>query len=342
MLSLSDLKHQSEIENLNDQIAERLRERGWKVETSIGTSRFKVDLGLVDPRDSGRFLLGIMCGGESFREADAAYDREILQNSVLKGLGWQIRRVYAMDWLDNEVKVIDDLVKTAQDLLAAEPQESHVSPEPKNLAPVTRQTPYVPHDLKQRKLMMDDFLNVNNASTIAAELKLMIDTEGPIPRSLLAKRARALYDLSRVTPKMEKQVELILNTIRPVTTRSGDMPVYWPQNISPAEFDQYRRTLPDDTDRQLADIAPEEILAALKDGLPEPQSERSLIRQTAERLGHPQLNVDNEHLLEAVINFGILTDVLEKTSEGLIRQIMPRISNPVSEIPSERMNPDRQ
>lgn len=341
-LSLSDLKHQSEIENLNDQIAERLRERGWKVETSIGTSRFKVDLGLVDPRDSGRFLLGIMCGGESFREADAAYDREILQNSVLKGLGWQIRRVYAMDWLDNEVKVIDDLVKTAQDLLAAEPQESHVSPEPKNLAPVTRQTPYVPHDLKQRKLMMDDFLNVNNASTIAAELKLMIDTEGPIPRSLLAKRARALYDLSRVTPKMEKQVELILNTIRPVTTRSGDMPVYWPQNISPAEFDQYRRTLPDDTDRQLADIAPEEILAALKDGLPEPQSERSLIRQTAERLGHPQLNVDNEHLLEAVINFGILTDVLEKTSEGLIRQIMPRISNPVSEIPSERMNPDRQ
>ena len=95
------------------------------------------------------------------------------------------------------------------------------------------------HTVPPRRLMLDEFLKVANANVIGQELKGIIEAEGPIARTLLAKRARRLYDLNRVTPKMEQHLELILNKVRPVMTPSADVPVYWPDGTDPQATAQY-------------------------------------------------------------------------------------------------------
>ncbi|NLB23692.1 MAG: DUF3320 domain-containing protein [Clostridium sp.] len=320
-LSLEEIRKTSSSINLNGLLAERLRERGWIVETSIGTSRFKVDLGLVDPKNPDRFILGVMCGGESYRRAQAAYDREVLQKSILKGLGWEIERVFAMDWLEDEEGVVEHLIRRAEDILLMESKQAlkkegpSEEQEPQN-AVEDRPKPYHRHSLQPRKLMMNEFLRVTNANQIGEEMNAIIEAEGPISRTLLAKRARDLYELSKVTIKMEEHLELVMNKVRPQMTLSADVPIYWSKDQDPALFDHFRRTLPDDNDRELLDIAPEEIISALREVLTTPQTERQLIRQTADLLGHPQLSIDKERWLLSILNVAVLNGEIQRDMNG--------------------------
>lgn len=96
------------------QIAEQLRERGYKVDLHVGTSGYRVDLGVVDKADPGHYVLAVLTDGISYREGATARDREVLREQVLRQLGWRIHRVWSLDWLDNPAKVIDQIVSAIQ------------------------------------------------------------------------------------------------------------------------------------------------------------------------------------------------------------------------------------
>merc|ERR1739841_354215 len=44
-------------------VAEALRQKGWEVRTQIGVSKFRIDLGIVNPERAGASLAGIECDG---------------------------------------------------------------------------------------------------------------------------------------------------------------------------------------------------------------------------------------------------------------------------------------
>ena len=90
-------------------IAERLRERGYSVDTNIGTSAYRVDIGVMDPEDKDTYMLGILIDGKNCHAADGAYDRFVSPESVLRGLGWKIKRIWALDWLDDSDAVLDTI-----------------------------------------------------------------------------------------------------------------------------------------------------------------------------------------------------------------------------------------
>jgi len=79
-------------------VAEALAARGWRVHPQIGVSRFRIDLGIVDPDAPGRFLAGIECDGATYHRAATARDRDKLREQVLRGLGWEIVRIWSTDW----------------------------------------------------------------------------------------------------------------------------------------------------------------------------------------------------------------------------------------------------
>ena len=96
------------------QIASRLKERGYDVKTSVGSSAFKVDVAVVDPTNSDRYLLGIICDGEGYYRLKTARDREVVQPSVLRMLGWNLMHIWSIDWLlhqDMILKRINDRIK---------------------------------------------------------------------------------------------------------------------------------------------------------------------------------------------------------------------------------------
>lgn len=95
---------------LPELIAAPLRERGFQVDTYVGKSAFRVDLAIVDPANSDRYILGILCDGKSYYATPTARDREIVQPTVLRGLGWNTLRVWSVDWLNDSQSVIDSIV----------------------------------------------------------------------------------------------------------------------------------------------------------------------------------------------------------------------------------------
>ena len=83
-----------------EKIAAELRADGHIVHTGIGSSDFRVDVGVVDPSHPGSYLYGILLDGPGYASAESARDREIIRPQVLEGLGWTIRRNWILDRYD--------------------------------------------------------------------------------------------------------------------------------------------------------------------------------------------------------------------------------------------------
>ena len=92
------------------QIARKLEAEGLKVKTFVGNSRFKVNIAIVDPHDERRYLLGILLDDKLYHAIPTMSDREIVQPSVLKSLGWNVKRVWTLDWFDRPKHVIDNIL----------------------------------------------------------------------------------------------------------------------------------------------------------------------------------------------------------------------------------------
>jgi hypothetical protein len=84
-----------------EKIAEELRAEGHIVHTNIGTSDFRVDVGVVDPVRPDTYLYGILLDGPGYASAESARDREIIRPQVLEGLGWTLERNWILDRYDD-------------------------------------------------------------------------------------------------------------------------------------------------------------------------------------------------------------------------------------------------
>jgi very-short-patch-repair endonuclease len=79
-------------------IARALADRGWTIRHGVGCGAFKIDLAVVDPNDSDRYVLAIEHDGMAYASAHAARDRDRLRAQVLSQLGWRLHRVWSLDW----------------------------------------------------------------------------------------------------------------------------------------------------------------------------------------------------------------------------------------------------
>lgn len=84
-----------------EKIACELRAQGKEVHTHVGTSSFRVDVGVVDKTRPGNYLYGIILDGPGYASAESARDREIIRPQVLEGLGWTLERKWILDRYDN-------------------------------------------------------------------------------------------------------------------------------------------------------------------------------------------------------------------------------------------------
>ena len=96
--------------SLVDIIADKIRERGFKVNANIGCSGYRVDIAVINSKRPNEYVLGILCDGDNYKAAKTVRDREIIQQETLQLLGWNIHRVWTMDWWENEELVLTDIV----------------------------------------------------------------------------------------------------------------------------------------------------------------------------------------------------------------------------------------
>ena len=74
--------------------------RGYKARKYIGCSGYRIDIAVEHP-EKKEFAAGIECDGFSYALARTARDRDRLRGSVLKNMGWNLYRVWSVEWYRN-------------------------------------------------------------------------------------------------------------------------------------------------------------------------------------------------------------------------------------------------
>ena len=206
-------------------IADRLRSLGYTVHTDIGCSGYKIDIGIVDTENTSNYQLGIICDGKNYKRTKTARDREIVQNNVLKALGWDIYRIWTMDWWEKP----DEVMATIQEAIArkksskvgsmtaagtgsaptevAEPapaaqitnnehsfvlKASPATPE-KQTASVLSTQNRIEQKYKFAKITPysyspEDFFFTDSYSILLSQIRKIMESEAPISKSLLCKK----------------------------------------------------------------------------------------------------------------------------------------------------------
>jgi very-short-patch-repair endonuclease len=108
-------------------VATALSRKGWQVHTQIGASAFRVDLGVVHPDMPGRYLTGVECDGATYHRSATARDRDKLREQVLRGLGWEIVRVWSTDWWIDPRGTLERVHAQLDALLEADRQRQAVN-----------------------------------------------------------------------------------------------------------------------------------------------------------------------------------------------------------------------
>ncbi|MEZ5991334.1 MAG: AAA domain-containing protein [Planctomycetota bacterium] len=99
---------------LEEEIFEALSGRGLTVVPQVGVSGYRIDLGIVDPRDPTRYLLGIECDGAAYHSAISARERDAYRQRFLESRGWKIHRIWSRNWWrdkDAEIRSVLDILK---------------------------------------------------------------------------------------------------------------------------------------------------------------------------------------------------------------------------------------
>ena len=99
-----------ESQSIVTQLADAIRCKGYEVHTGVGTSSFRIDVAIVDPANNERYLLGIICDGQSYYRLKTARDREVVRPTVLRMLGWKIIHVWSIDWILRPESVINEII----------------------------------------------------------------------------------------------------------------------------------------------------------------------------------------------------------------------------------------
>lgn len=99
-------------------VAAALELRGWQIVPQVGVSGFRIDLGIRHPDRAGLYLAGVECDGATYHRSATARDRDKVREQVLRGLGWNILRVWSTDWWFNAGGAIEQLHRALESALA--------------------------------------------------------------------------------------------------------------------------------------------------------------------------------------------------------------------------------
>lgn len=101
---------------LEESIALAVRNLGYAVHPQVGMSGFFIDLAVIDPKNEGRYVLGIECDGAAYHSSRYARERDRLRQEILERRGWKIHRVWSTDWFykpEREIERIKAAIEAA-------------------------------------------------------------------------------------------------------------------------------------------------------------------------------------------------------------------------------------
>lgn len=268
--------------DLESDVAGEIRRLGYDVVHQVGCSGYRIDLGVVDPAEPGRFLLGVECDGATYHSAYTARDRDRLRQQVLEDVGWRIHRIWSPDWAvrrQTEVERLKRAIEKARQSASSRPSLSscNSSINPVNNPPTETQRipimspergnipgtiPYKVVELRPRGRVGRDFHLPQWRQEQCRLLVQLVREEGPVHIDYVAKRMVSTWGLERTGSRI---VAAIMEAVticqeRGSLRRKGKF--LWPLNLTEVSVRVPDPNIPESF-RDIEHIPVEEIQGAL-------------------------------------------------------------------------------
>jgi very-short-patch-repair endonuclease len=301
-------------------IAQKLKDHGYQVDTNVGCSGYRIDLGIVDKRQPSNYILGILCDGENYRQTKTARDREIVQNSVLKMLGWNIHRVWTMDWWEKPEEVlvaIEEAIKMAEQGIEDIPEATSITPDhtptqPNEVEAISLQEApiqsldintlesraekqgyareYTAAILPPAKFFPEDFMYPGYKQYVMGQITEVINAEAPISRQLLCKRVLSAWGIARLGQRLDAHFESLFKMMPFHKVVHEGIACFWQ---SKEQMDNYSIFRPN-SGRDATDLPPEEVANGIKQVLEEQISlpTSDLARLTGQLFGYARMGTN--------------------------------------------------
>jgi very-short-patch-repair endonuclease len=232
----SDGEYESPFE---EEVGEALKRAGFTIHRQVGSSRFRIDLAIVDPRHPDRYILGVECDGKTYHQSKTARDRDRLRQEMLEQLGWSIHRIWSTEWIHHPERELDRVIALVTELMnegaspsgnvPAEPADSSVATDEDSPAvdaespvPAAAMSPTppgglwgsgteetsiaVPYRAAELPCSNEDLWETPVA-TLAETIIQCVGFEGPIHEELLLRRIAASWGYQRAGSRIARHIE---------------------------------------------------------------------------------------------------------------------------------------
>jgi len=193
-----------------ESVAFALREKGWLVQTQIGVSKFRIDLGVIHPDKPGQFLAGIECDGATYHGLPAARDRDRVRHLILENLGWKLLRIWSTDYFIDENSIIERIHNQLSELLALDltQEEKEDELEDTNL--------FEPEEVEEqnsvRNFNPDNYFHDCYKATLDNIAKEILHEKSAISLHELTSDIGWKHNLARTTKKQLDYIESIISS----------------------------------------------------------------------------------------------------------------------------------
>ncbi len=313
--------------DFEESVANFLTLRGYKVHPQVGMAGFYIDLGVLDPSNPARYVLGIECDGATYHSSRSARDRDRIRQQILESRGWRIHRVWSTDWFNRrtaeEHRMLDAL-KRAEFAPKSKPVESR-SPSPSvdtERAPVRERQPRSTVPYKEADFKVSSELPPHEAPVKAQDaVRRIVDIEGPIHEEEVARRLATVWGLDRAGARIQEAARRALRSLeRQVQLQATGE--FWSsthaQTVKPRDRSQTHSS----TLRKAEYLPPSEVSVAatevLKENVRVPVDE--LIVEVARRLGFQRTGQDLQQVIHQTIESQVGT-ILEAHEDGSVMLI---------------------
>ncbi|WP_227006388.1 DUF3320 domain-containing protein [Rufibacter latericius] len=332
-------------------LAEEIRKHGYEVHTGIGCSDYKIDMGVVNPASPDEYILGILCDGHNYASTKTSRDREIVQADVLRLLGWNIYKVWSIEWWENPQRTVNEILTAIKQ---AEEQKT-LAPAPISASEVTSlstpqlltfnqtvgtiksfiakaeatieavtSTAALVYEVCQMETVpttsSEDFLQPWNREKVARQIMQVLATESPISQNLLCKRVLAAWGISRNGSRVNAYFENLFARLPIQKTQLGKSVILWKEEHQPESYPFFRVSELEIQKREADDLPPEEIANGIREILTNQISlpKNELIREASRLFGYARLGANVETAMVSGIAHAIDKGYAVEENERLV------------------------
>ena len=208
-----------------EEVAMALRSRGFSLHTDVGIAGLFVDIAVADPERPGRYVLGIECDGEWYRDSRSARDRDRLREAALRDKGWTMYRIWSSDWFQRPQAELEKLVTAIESEIE---HSDHHGDAPKSFRAVPvdifavargefvevglteagDDPDVIPYEEASIRVPNRQYeLHMVPPEIMADIVRDIVEIEGPIHRAEVVARIRTLWGLQRAGGRIQAAVD---------------------------------------------------------------------------------------------------------------------------------------